>query len=261
MWPGSAAVAAQHVARALGHDRPTAPGTRPGRGCPARALPGRPGRGPRRAARASRRRPRRRPPRPSAPSSSPVPTPKWMRGTPRSAERRRTPWRWRAARSARSRSGDSAPAQESNSWTALAPGLDLRAQRRDGQVGQAVEQRVPQRRVAVHQRLGAAVGPRRAALDQVAGHRERRAGEADERRAPSSPTRMRTVSSDVRACRPRARAGAAGRGRRRSGTARSTTGPDARGRCRRRSRSRRPARRCRSRGWRRRRRSAAPAGG
>ena len=40
----------------------------------------------------------------------------------------------------------------------------------------------PQLRVAVQHRLGEPVGARRPALDQVAGHRERRAGEADERR-------------------------------------------------------------------------------
>ena len=65
---------------------------------------------------------------------------------------------------------------------ALAPGVDLGQQRRDGQVGQAVEQLAPQRRVAVHHRLGLPVGARRPALDQVAGDGERCAGEADERR-------------------------------------------------------------------------------
>ena len=173
----------------------------------------RPARGPRRAARASRRPPRRRPRPRIRPSSSPVPTPKWMRGHAEVGDARRRPAATvRAARSARSRPAISAPAQLSNSCTAAAPALDLRPQRRDGQVGQPVHERVPQRRVAVHQRLGARVGARRPALDQVAGHRERRAGEADQRhvelaRRGSAPSRAR------RACRPRARAGAGGRGR------------------------------------------------
>ena len=45
------------------------------------------------------------------------------------------------------------------------------------------EQGVPQRRVAVHQRLGPLVVLRRPAFDQVGRQRERAAGEADQRRA------------------------------------------------------------------------------
>ena len=49
-------------------------------------------------------------------------------------------------------------------------------------VGEPVEQLRPQLGLAVHQRLGAGVVLARPALDEVAGERERRAGEADERR-------------------------------------------------------------------------------
>ena len=47
--------------------------------------------------------------------------------------------------------------------------------------GQAVKQRVPGFRVTVHQSLGLDEIPRRAALDGVAGQRERRSGETDQR--------------------------------------------------------------------------------
>src|SRR5579859_795262 len=46
-------------------------------------------------------------------------------------------------------------------------GFDLDLQERDRQVGKPAEQRVPQLRVAVHQRLDLVVTLRRAALDQV----------------------------------------------------------------------------------------------
>ena len=54
-------------------------------------------------------------------------------------------------------------------------------ERGGGEVGQPVEQRAEQRRVAEHERLGLRVGARRPALDEVAGDGERRAGEADQR--------------------------------------------------------------------------------
>ena len=58
---------------------------------------------------------------------------------------------------------------------------DLRPQRCDGQVGEPVEQGVPEARVAEHEPLGRRPRARRTALDEVAGHRERGAGEADQR--------------------------------------------------------------------------------
>ena len=61
------------------------------------------------------------------------------------------------------------------------PGIQLGPQRVDRQVGQCVHQVEPERLVGVHQGLGAHVGARRATLEQVARHRERGAGERDER--------------------------------------------------------------------------------
>ena len=60
-----------------------------------------------------------------------------------------------------------------------------------------LEQRVPQLRASVHERLGAGVVARRAALDEVARQRERRAGEADQRGRPSSATSVRDRLGDV----------------------------------------------------------------
>ena len=91
-------------------------------------------------------------------------------------------------------------------------------------VGQPVEQLRPQLGLAVHQRLGAGVVLARAALDEVAGERERRAGEADERRRAELADERAHRLGDVRDVVGR-RARAAGRGRRRCGTARATTGP------------------------------------
>ena len=61
------------------------------------------------------------------------------------------------------------------------PRRTWRAQRRQCHVGQDVEQSGEQGRVAPHQGLGAGVDARRPPFDQVAGHGERSAGEADER--------------------------------------------------------------------------------
>ncbi len=61
------------------------------------------------------------------------------------------------------------------------PGVDLHPQERQGDVGQPVQQGVPQLGVAVHQRLGLRVVLARPAFHQVAGQGERRAGEADQR--------------------------------------------------------------------------------
>ncbi len=114
-------------------------------------------------------------------SSSPVPTPKWMRGT-RAGQRLEHRAAVRQHELARSRR---ATAHRPTSRTAGPPRRPASiCTRRNSRAidGQPAEQRVPQLRVAVHQRLGPGVVPRRAALDQVAGQRERRAGEADQRR-------------------------------------------------------------------------------
>ena len=84
-----------------------------------------------------------------------------------------------------------------------------------------------------------AVGARRAALDEVAGHRERRPGEADERRRRQLADQDAARSRARRACRPRARAGAAGRGRPRTRNGCVDHRARCRGRRRRRSRWRR----------------------
>ena len=91
-------------------------------------------------------------------------------------------------------------------------------------LGQPVEQRRPELGLAVHQRLGRGVVLARAALDEVAGQRERRAGEADQRRRAELGDQRADGLGDVRDV-ARASAPAAGRGRPRCGTARATTGP------------------------------------
>ena len=62
------------------------------------------------------------------------------------------------------------------------PGRDLDLQEGDRDVGQPAQQRIPQRRVPVHQRLGLVEALGRSPVDQVRGQRERAAGEADQRR-------------------------------------------------------------------------------
>ena len=139
-------------------------------------------------------------------------------------------------------------------------GVQLGAQRGQGQVAEPLDQLVPDGRVAVHEGLhpGEVLG--RAALHQVAGHGEGPAGESDERDLElvgqqRSPRRSR------RACR---RSGSSGRSRcevvRGPGTARP---PPARSPGPRRPRTRwpPPAPRCRRRRWRHRSRSGPPAGG
>ena len=218
-------------------------------------------RGRRRAAPASRRPTTSAPASAIRPSSSPVPTPKWMRGTPRSASAGEHLAAVRAARSARSRSGVERAGPRVEELDGRRPGLDLGAQRGDGQVGQAVDQR--RARAPASPCISALVrrvGARRAALDQVAGHGERRAGEADER-APSSSLdqdahgleHVGRVGLGLERAEAVEVGGASGTAARRPGRCRA--------RRRRRSRWRRRARRCRSRGWRRRRRSGAPAAG
>ncbi len=56
----------------------------------------------------------------------------------------------------------------------------LGPERREGDVGQSVEEASPHARVRVHEGLGTGLGLRRPALDQVAGQREGGAGEPDE---------------------------------------------------------------------------------
>jgi hypothetical protein len=63
------------------------------------------------------------------------------------------------------------------------PGVDLGTQEGERDVGQPVQQRVPQVGFGVHHRLGLEVGARRSALDEIAGQRERRPGETDQRGA------------------------------------------------------------------------------
>ena len=112
-------------------------------------------------------------------SSSPVPTPKWMRGT--SAHGRQHPRAVRLdVRPVVGRRQRADPGVEQ--LHGARPGVDLHPQERQRDRGEPVEQLRPQLGLAVHQRLGAGVVLARAALDEVAGQRERRAGEADERR-------------------------------------------------------------------------------
>ena len=86
------------------------------------------------------------------------------------------------------------------------------------------QQRVPQRRVPVHQRLGAVEALRRAAVDQVAGQGERAAGEPDQRRAAELGDQRPDRLGHERRHRP----ARSGRSRARSASPRigcSTTGP------------------------------------
>src|SRR5690606_39540440 len=66
----------------------------------------------------------------------------------------------------------------------LRAGSDLRAKVAPHDHGERAQERVPELRLAVHQALRARVERALAALDEVARQRERRSGEADERRLP-----------------------------------------------------------------------------
>ena len=221
--------------------RPRSPATartaRSGRGCPAPPGPGRSGRSPRPAGYASPPRPRPRRPRPSRRAARRCP--------PRSgsAAPRRRPARSARRSSAAARTGGSRPrtARRPTSRTA-AP---RRRRRRPAPAGTASvtsasrrAERVPQLRLAVHQRLGLGVGPRRPALDQVAGQRERRAGEADQRGVAQlgdeQPDRLVDVGDVVAG-----RSGGSAPRRRRCGSARRPPGR-CRARCPGRRRPRRP---------------------
>ncbi len=158
------------------------------------------------------------------PSSSPVPTPKWMRGTPRSASAGEAPWWWRAGRSGGSRRARARRPSCRRAAPRPRPRADLGPQRGQGQVGQPVEQGGPGPGVAVHQRLGLGVVPRRPALDQVAGHGEGRPGEADQGDVELLDGQLRR-SPGPTGC---PRSGSSGRSRSRSAALRkgcSTTGP------------------------------------
>ena len=239
MWPVPLPSPArgQHRPRGLLDDGPRGEAERRVEVALQRRGPGRRAGAPRRAGPASRR-PRRRSRRCAIrPSSSPVPTPKRMVGTPRSAMPSRTARvAGRAKRRVlvgRERAG---PAVEE--LDRLGPGLDLGAQGGHGHGGQPVGQLLPQVGIAVHERLDLGEGARGPALDQVAGHGEGRAGEPDQgdarsRRAPghqARPSRPRRAASVCGLERPQAREVG-----RRCGTARP---PPAPGPARRRPRSR-----------------------
>ena len=113
-------------------------------------------------------------------SSSPVPTPKRIVGTPRAPTASST--RRVAGRTKRSYSaGEREPAQLSKSWTAAAPAPTWARRKATAIVRQPVDEARPRSRVGVHERLHLGEVARRPALDQVAGHGERRAGEPDQR--------------------------------------------------------------------------------
>ena len=109
-----------------------------------------------------------------------MPTPKWILGTPRSADSlehlaRGGKGEGRVVRR-RQRAG---PAVEE--LDRRGAGGDLGPQRREGDVGEAVGEAVPELGLGVHEGLRPGERARRAALDEVARERERRAGEADQR--------------------------------------------------------------------------------
>ena len=210
MWPGPVRRCGDDVARAASTTGPLAQADRRDRGCPATSRHRRRGARPRRAAPASRRRARRLRPPPSARAARRCRRRSGCGGRPGRRSPSKT-LRLAGSTSARSR-GRAARRPSCRTPARLEPPPHLRAERRDREVGQAVEQLVPQRRVAVHQRLRALVGPRRPSLDEVAGDRERRAGEADQRARRARATRGLMVSITY-GCRPRVRAAGGGRGR------------------------------------------------
>ena len=92
------------------------------------------------------------------------------------------------------------------------PGVELGAQRGQGQVGEPLHQLVPERGIAVHQRLDPGEVLGRTPLHQVAGHGER-ARRRSRSAAPSSSLGQHAAPPRPRrACRPRARAGAGAAG-------------------------------------------------
>ena len=63
------------------------------------------------------------------------------------------------------------------------PGSELGVDEGDRRLAESFEQFMPQHLVGVHQRLGVLIGPARTPLDQIAGDREGRAGEGQQRYA------------------------------------------------------------------------------
>ena len=200
---------------------PAARTARPGRGCPARARAGRPG------ATASSSGTRKSTPTTSAPaspiaaSSSPVPTPKWIRGTPRSADRHRA---GAAAECGSTYAPVVARRQRAD------PGveqLDGRTRRPRPAPARNVAAIPASRPSSACQSSGSPYisalvrswSRRRPALDQVRREGERRAGETDQRRRararPPAAGPPRLTYGTCSAVERRA----AGRGRPRSGTA------------------------------------------
>ena len=115
-----------------------------------------------------------------------------------------------------------APAHESNSCTAAAPASTCTPDtpRRSSASRSSSSCHSPGRRASAP---WCARGRGRTALDQVAGERERRSGEPDQRRRAELGHERRTASATT--SRRRDRAGGAGRRRRPCGSAASTTGP------------------------------------
>ena len=225
----------EHVERRRLDPLPRAEQERRDRGCPARRAPAlrRPSRG--RAARASRGRSRRR---------------RRARGARAAARRRRCrngssarrPRRGSAPstarRTPRSRQARATPTQESNSWIDVGAGARLRRDVARELLGEALHQRVPHGRLAIHERLRAGEVAARLALDEIAGDGERAAAEADHgtvgvelARArcarprgsprPTPPARRRAAARR----RPGTRSGARRRGRRLRRARRSTPMP------------------------------------
>ena len=214
---------------------------------------------PRRAAPASRRPTTSAPASPIGGSSSPVPTPKWIRGTPASASAREDLRGVRHDELAVVALATARPAQESNSCTALDAGVDLGAQEGPREVargGRAARARVAGSAcIRALVRAWSATGrPRPGRLASVNG-------------APANPISGVAPSSadeqadrvghggDVVGLERRQRA----RRRRRVRTGSSMTGPDAGDDVHADADGDRAARRCRRRGSRRRRRSGGPA--
>ncbi len=79
----------------------------------------------------------------------------------------------------------------------IGAGLDARAHVERERVGELLHQRVPDLRLPVHARLRLHEVARRLALDQVAGDRERAAGEADHRLVGRSSSRTRRTASSM----------------------------------------------------------------
>ena len=115
-----------------------------------------------------------------SPSSSPVPTPKRIVGTPRSATPSSTVRVAGRAKRAYS-SGESDPAQLSKSCTAWAPAVTWSRSEATAMAANRSVSCAHSSRCTVHQRLDLGKGARRASFDDVAGHREGCPGEADQR--------------------------------------------------------------------------------